>query len=335
MIKCWIKGIAVSSAELPGFHTMPSPKDISTLLPVPPKPFIPNLSRLHAPSLSPFRTPSMDEERTTSRMTRQRFGFYETIELIAGGNMATIYRARHCLTGEEVALKVMRNIAAHRKECELHAMLPRNDSHLVSYIEHFEDSPNIVLAMEYFAEDLLQHTIQTPSRLLNIMLHTARGLKTLDDHDLIHDDLKPENMYIKGGRSHRVVIGDFGGVRRRGESCKEQTPPYCAPEQIAGQTTFSDATMVYGWATSMEKLITNRVGITRCGRSLSRYTPCVGTYFDSLLRRCTAKNPHDRPKPAALLREVQNLARNAQRDTCPYHGLPRFGQPCCVRCLPF
>lgn len=267
---------------------------------------------------------------TMKRGSEKYYGAYRVDELIGEGNGTSIYKATCMLDNQAYALKVMRNVTRNKAECEMHAQVPKGTDHVVPYVEHFIEAPFLVLVMELFSRNLLGIEI-SPMRLLNIFLHTAKGMAFIDSLGCSHDDLKPENMYFKGGVSKRIAIGDFGGVRRKGEPCKEHTAPYCAPEQIEGIQ--SSDVMVYGWATSMEKVVTSRVGVCRGGQSLSAYTPWVGTYFDSLLKRCTARNPNDRPQPASLLREVKSLARYAENDLCPVHGFPRFGLQYCVQCF--
>jgi len=258
------------------------------------------------------------------------YGEYCVEKLIGEGNGTSIYKAVRESDGVAYALKVMRNTEKYQRECEVHACMPRDSDHLVTYIEHFVEAPFLVLVMELFSRNLLDIEI-SPCRLLNIMLNTAKGVAAIDNQGFVADDLKPENYFMRGYGSRRVAIGDFGGVRCGIELSTEHTAPYCAPEQMNGPTR-SDATMVYGWATSMEKIITGKVGLCRAGISLSRYTPWVGTFFDPLIYHCTRREPHLRPTPAQLLAEVQHLARVAQHDVCPVHGLPRFGCGSCMSC---
>lgn len=282
------------------------------------KPNVPNLRKLLI--------------NTMKNESEKYYGAYRVDELIGEGNGTSIYKATCILDNKVYALKVMRNVTRNKAECEMHAQVPKGTDHVVSYVEYFTEAPFLVLVMELFSRNLLGIEI-SPMRLLNIFLHTAKGMSFIDSLGCSHDDLKPENMYFKGGVSKRIAIGDFGGVRRKGEPCKEHTAPYCAPEQIDGIQ--SNDVMVYGWATSMEKIITGRVGVCRGGQSLSNYTPWVGTFFDPLIALCTNRAPFLRPRPSEVLIEVQRLARIAQNDMCSYHDLPRFGCLGCMECHGF
>ncbi len=292
-------------------------------LPVPG--FMPQVPK--SPSVSKLKYSSAPADNQTDE---KWYGNYRVEALIGEGNGTSIYKALNIFDGNTYALKVMRNIAKNQRECNIHSKFSKGFNHLVLYVEHFTQGRFLVLVMELYARNLLGIEI-SPCRILNIILATSRSMVEIDSRYMISDDIKPENYFMRGGGSRRIALGDFGGMRRKGELSTEHTAPYCAPEQMAGPTR-SNATMIHCWGATLEKIITKKVGVCRAGMSLSQFTPWVGRFFDPLIYQCTRKEPHLRPSPVEVLAEVQHLARIAQYDLCPVHQLPQLGCGSCMAC---
>ena len=103
-------------------------------------------------------------------------------------------------------------------------------------------------------------------RLLDITIQFARGLHYAHENNLIHQDVKPDNLLLT--EDWQAKVSDFGISRARsiltvpeGEWTQREfdsnatqmapgggmTPAYCSPEQAARQL-LTQRTDIYSWA---------------------------------------------------------------------------------------
>jgi serine/threonine-protein kinase len=249
---------------------------------------------------------------------QEYYGRYRVIRHIADGGNASIYLAEN--GGVESVLKVSMDTPQARMEAEIHRDLMPSDN-LVEYRDSFSDNSWFVRVVEPFSGTVLEQAFM-PHELWNVMLHSMRGMYAVDvsGPGYCFDDIKPENMLYKGGGSHRVALCDFASLRPKGSPIQEHTYGYCPPEVLEGHQ--SDATSVYGWGLSMEKVITGKIGITRCGGSVSEYVPQFGTEADDLLRSCTAIDPSARPTVSEAYELLQQASLCAQARMSQAVGCP-------------
>ncbi len=176
-----------------------------------------------------------------------------TVERLLGvGGMGAVYLARDRVLGRPVALKLHRTVnAATRLHREAIAMARLAHPNVVTVFEvgHYEERPFV--AMEYVEGQTLRGwlTTATPTRtqILDALLAAGEGLAAAHDAELVHRDVKPDNILI--GEDGRVRIGDFGLAQAAAAGdgpvdaaltplCATGTvvgtPGYMAPEQLDG-----------------------------------------------------------------------------------------------------
>ena len=184
-------------------------------------------------------------------------GRYQVLEQVGAGGMARIFKVRHMSLGREFALKLMHSTSSTTQRFRAHLL---REAHVVSQMEH----PHIVqvtdfgedqlfgvfIVMEYLKGETLYDLLRRKQRLrlpeaLNIALQVGQALKFMHSKDLIHRDVKPENVFLcrapAGQRQHpHVKIIDFGlagrdaKVTMRESGSTMGTPAYMSPEQIRG-----------------------------------------------------------------------------------------------------
>lgn len=159
-------------------------------------------------------------------MNRQltTIGPYAVIELIGQGGFGNVYKVRHpSLQGVFVA-KVANTIidqevvASFQKEANLAKSL--NHPNIVQVFDFgFTDTgvPYIIMAYQPFgslAEKYPSGTRVPLNMLVSFVVLIGNALQYAHEHQVIHGDVKPENMFIgeeKAAQSGRTVrIGDFG-----------------------------------------------------------------------------------------------------------------------------
>ena len=177
-------------------------------------------------------------------------GEYEILRELGVGGTAVVYLARKRSTGEEVAIKLIR--ATFLEDEEALARFAR-EARYASRVDH----PNVVpirevvplhaggvaLVMAHVPGQTLTHYIHEHGRLPveraeRILRDAASGLNAVHALDIVHRDVKPENIFIDESGDARLA--DFG-LARSSTSTETQltmtgvavgTPTYMPPEQI-------------------------------------------------------------------------------------------------------
>jgi serine/threonine-protein kinase len=186
-------------------------------------------------------------------------GRYLVCELIGTGGMGTVYRGRHQLVGRDVALKFLapryaRDAGARERFLrEARAANRIDHEHIIDITDFGETPDNLVfLVMEYLDGETLAKVIErgalAPDRALSIAHQLATALARAHELDVIHRDIKPDNVFVLQRRGTDFVkLLDFGLAKVVGEHRLTATgkifgtPEYLAPEQARGETLTGQA----------------------------------------------------------------------------------------------
>lgn len=161
--------------------------------------------------------------------------------------------------------------------------------------------------------DALTLSMLPKSRALRIAIGAARGLHAAHLQQVIHRDVKPENLYLvqadDGSEVPKVLdfgaaqlgsVADGGGTGLRGIPIG--TPEYTAPEQIAGEPGHPTAD-VYSLGILLYELIAGRVPFTgstfgEIAEKQINQAPAplwgISEQLDEVLGRALAKMPQAR-----------------------------------------
>lgn len=146
---------------------------------------------------------------------------YRVISQISAGGMGVIYRAKHVLLENLVALKVLlrpQDPDAQRRFIQEAQIACKVQHPNTVYTSDFGVLPDgrYYIVMELLTgrtlADLIQKGRLSPPRACQIGLQIARGLAAVHDKGIIHRDLKPENVLLieQDGKRDFVKIVDFG-----------------------------------------------------------------------------------------------------------------------------
>lgn len=177
-------------------------------------------------------------------------GRYEVRNSIGRGGMGEVYRVLDKEIGEEIALKLLRpEISADPQLIERfrnELRFARRISHPnVCRVYHLGEHEGVYyITMELVAGEDLKTWIARTGPLearetLAVARQVCEGLAAAHRNDVIHRDLKPQNIMI--GPDGRAQVLDFGIARHLGSSGLTRTgvmmgtPEYMAPEQIDGE----------------------------------------------------------------------------------------------------
>eukprot|EP00928_Gymnodinium_smaydae_P026907 TRINITY_DN20977_c0_g9_i1.p1 TRINITY_DN20977_c0_g9~~TRINITY_DN20977_c0_g9_i1.p1 ORF type:complete len:672 (+),score=186.47 TRINITY_DN20977_c0_g9_i1:206-2221(+) len=130
------------------------------------------------------------------------------------------YKCRNIATNETLALKIYDIALTHRRQIlsDLHAHQETKDHpHIVKYKAVIETEAQIFVLMELikgkdlFADIIDRHGLRE-KRAAFIMAQLCDALKFLHNNDIIHGDIKPENVMLESPDSDQpcVKLIDFG-----------------------------------------------------------------------------------------------------------------------------
>jgi serine/threonine protein kinase len=179
---------------------------------------------------------------------------YELHEVLGGGGMGEVYRARHVLLDQPFAVKVV--LPALLENTEIRARFVReaqtlqrlDHPNILRFVTLFEDAGRLFLVTELLAGkplDLRVHEGAEPAERAEWFHQTVRGVAHAHRRGVLHRDLKPGNLHVLP--DGRVKILDFGIARpiaARAITAMGHlvgTPVYLPPEIILGETASSAA----------------------------------------------------------------------------------------------
>lgn len=163
--------------------------------------------------------------------------------LLGLGRMAQVYLAQ-APWGEEVALKIPKKEVREDPRLreafarEVHLSLRFQHPYLVRGLAGEPYGEGAFLALEYFPEGSLEaRLLQGPlpqGEALKALRMVGEALLYLHGQGFLHQDIKPANVFVKGGS---YKLGDLGVVRPLSDRSPEYagSPFYTAPELILGQ----------------------------------------------------------------------------------------------------
>ncbi|XP_068162180.1 myosin light chain kinase, smooth muscle-like isoform X2 [Antennarius striatus] len=187
----------------------------------------------------PYVNVIIDTERKVS-------DHYDVLERLGGGKFGEVFRLSHKETGQECAGKFYRartskERKAARKEMELMNCL--HHPKLVQCLAGYESRSETVMVMEYIAggelferlvDDSFEHTEPTSARYMQQILE---GMRYVHHQNIVHLDLKPENIVCVDTTGTRIKIIDFGLASKLEEGkplmVMHGTPEFVAPEVIS------------------------------------------------------------------------------------------------------
>jgi len=219
------------------------------------------------------------EEFAIGRVVGQH---YEIVSLLGTGSMSHVYKARHVMLDQMVAIKFLalgsagNDIAYKEFQQEAQAaslLLHPNIASLRDF--GLDDAATPYIVMDYVDGVPLAQVIReggslAPERAMNITTQICDGLKYAHENHIVHRDIKPANIILtEDVEGHSLAkIVDFGIAKILQEDPEKQsnltqtgevvgTPYYMSPEQCCGRNT--DArTDIYSLGCVLHEMLTGK-----------------------------------------------------------------------------
>ena len=279
----------------------------------------------------------------------QKIGNYVIKSVIGRGDVAKVYLAEHPHLGRQVAVKVLAPhlalqptlVARFEREARTAALLQHpNIIEIIDFGRLEDGSP--YYTMELLEGRELRHVMRDKRQwsaweVLPYIKQICAALQEAHEHNMVHRDLKPDNIFVLEGEPLRLKILDFGIAKLlEGDDASLTTtgtllgnPTFTAPEQAAGatnaickQTDIYSLGVILYWMLSgappfeskiTETLIDQHIEVpptpllTRC--------PSVPPDVARLVHRCLEKEPGKRPATARQAsRDFEDALRNLDPD---------------------
>jgi hypothetical protein len=255
----------------------------------------------------------------TPTSNRFRFGTLTVLEPLGSGAQGDVWRAYDPLLDLQVALKLRKldsGILAHDFLDEARRLARVRQANIVSIYGAAVHEGRAGLWMELIrgtslAQLLAQHGPFPAEEVRGIGLDLCHALATVHRHDLLHGDIKTENVMREV--SGRIVLMDFGAARELDSartSVVSGTLNYLAPEVLRGGAP-SPASDIYALGVLLFRLLSGAYpytapdldGLLRqqdsgtCAR-LSRLRPGLPRNLVRAVERAIQIDPAKRPASA-------------------------------------
>ncbi|XP_040531477.1 striated muscle preferentially expressed protein kinase isoform X2 [Gallus gallus] len=194
-------------------------------------------------------------EEDALHKARRLTDYYDVHEEIGRGAFSYLRRVTEKSSRLDFAAKFVpgRTKAKQSARRELHILSQLDHERIVFFHDAFEKKNAVIMVMELCAEDeLLDRMARKPSvcesEVRSYMRQILEGICYLHQHQVLHLDIKPENLLMADSSSEQVRICDFGNAQEltpdEPQYCKYGTPEFVGPE-IVNQSPVSSVTDVW------------------------------------------------------------------------------------------
>lgn len=189
----------------------------------------------------------MDKEEATCNDISQIYQIFPD-EVLGSGQFGIVYGGVHRKSSRAVAIKVIDKLRFPTKQeaalkNEVAILQNLSNPGVVNLERMFETPERIFVVMEKLKGDMLEMILSSERGKLSeritkfIIYQILTALKHLHSKNIVHCDLKPENVLLSSGSDYpQVKLCDFGFARIIGEKSFRRsvvgTPAYLAPEVL-------------------------------------------------------------------------------------------------------
>ncbi|WP_165423610.1 serine/threonine protein kinase [Ktedonosporobacter rubrisoli] len=264
-----------------------------------------------------------------SDLTGQQLGNYRLLRLVGQSKTASVYLAQHVRLRTQAAIKVwaspLQTEQMERFQREMQPVAGLIHPNILRVLDFEWENAAPFLAMDYVSGGSLRRLHQRGSvvslpLVLAYVKQVASALQYAHDHDVIHGDVRPENMLVGEGRA--LQLSDFGQaflIQAPFVGAGEQQPAlaeeasqdagdagqgevsssavyYMAPEQLQGK--LHSASDQYGLAITIYEWL--------CGE-----LPFVGTPEEVMMQHSQAEPEPLRSKRAEIPEAIEQAVMKA------------------------
>lgn len=267
-----------------------------------------------------FSLPLNGDENTVSIPVLPKIDGYQLIDQLGVGGMGEVYQATQTSLDRPVAIKILfkklrqdeKFVARFFQEARSAGNL--NHPNIVQVHDVGRDGDLCYICMEYIKGGTLTDLLRQSETLdektaMRIGLEVARGLAYAQSKNLVHCDIKPDNiMFTETGMAK---IADLGIARQASETPEAQnevvgSPHYMSPEQAMGKA-LDHRSDLYSLGCTLFRMLAGRTvfagasarevmkkQVTEEPPPLNKINPNISSRMLGIVNKLIAKKPENR-----------------------------------------
>ncbi|ROL50411.1 Striated muscle preferentially expressed protein kinase [Anabarilius grahami] len=196
----------------------------------------------------------MEDEASILRKMRRLTDYYDVHKEIGRGAFSYVKRVIQKAGKIEYAAKFISARAKRKASAlrELNILSHLDHERILYFHDAFEKKNAVIIITELCHEELLERLTKKStvmeSEIRSSVRQLLEGLSYLHQLDILHLDIKPDNILMADPTSDQIRLCDFGNAVKftpdEAQYCKYGTPEFVAPE-IVNQTPVSKATDIW------------------------------------------------------------------------------------------
>ena len=202
----------------------------------------------------------------------QQLGKYELVARLGQGGMGTVYKAVDTQLDRVVALKILSPIRASNEKYvnrflrEARSAAALSHPNIVGALDVGQEASYYYFTMEFVDGITVRDRLKAQGPLpeaeaVSIVVQVAQGLQHAASKNIIHRDVKPENIMLS--KQGEVKLTDMGLAKATDSSdatitqagAMVGTPQYASPEQVRGETTIDSRTDIYSLGMTLYHMV--------------------------------------------------------------------------------
>ena len=257
---------------------------------------------------------------------------YEILDRIGSGGMSDVYKAKCHKLNRLVAIKVLKEEFSEdegfvsRFKMEAQAAAGLSHPNIVNVYDVVDDGDMHYIVMELIEGITLKNYIAKKGMLdsreaIGIAIQIAQGMAAAHDSNIIHRDIKPQNIIIS--KDGKAKVADFGIARAASRQTENSyaigSVHYIAPEQASGGVS-DERSDIYSFGITLYEMVTGKVPfdgdnavavamahMEQAIQPPSQINSQISSGLEAIIMKCTQKRPEDRYESAT---EVINDLRH-------------------------
>ena len=254
---------------------------------------------------------------------------YEILSHIGSGSIADVYKGKDQKLNRFIAIKVLKSdystdeTSTKKFLSEAKAVAGLMHPNVVNVYDVNQDRGLYYMVMEWVEGITLKYYIQRKGRLsfketISISIQMVNGIQAAHDKNIIHRDIKPQNVLIS--KDGKVKVTDFGIATDIASAHKEssnvmESVRYISPEHARGAVV-NEMSDIYSVGITMYKMVTGLVPfdgdstITVAWKHLQEemispknHVPDIPRSLECIIMKCTEKEQKHRYQDCQSLSE--------------------------------
>jgi serine/threonine protein kinase len=281
----------------------------------------------------------------------QKIHNYEITRVLSQGSTSVVLHGRDTEQNRDVAVKVLLpELATDEEEMQrfiraMKTMHPIRHPNIIRIYNAGKTNDHVWVAMEYVDGESVAEMIERIGTVgmldwrdaFRVCIHIARALNEAFEHKIIHRNITPENILVRG-EDKVAKLGDMMLAKALEGTRVEQITqpgqligpiPFMPPERTLGSSDVDCRADIYSLGATVYALLTGRPPVE--GGNLPElimkirdeepqrpkdFQLSIDDMFEGVVLRMLAKRPEDRyQEPSDLVTELERIAKFQNLDT--------------------